>query len=86
MLNLVQNQSNTCWTFAEMWGGTAPFTLELINNIDRDAKQSFVLSLSDYGDRKSYTITPTQITGTYDYTIKDDAGNVFEIGLAEITE
>lgn len=86
MLNLVQNQSNTCYTFATSWGGVAPYELKMISNLDSSVKQNFVLTLEDYGDRKRYLITPTVMLGTYDYTIEDSLGNIYEIGLAEITE
>lgn len=86
MLNLLKNQSNTCYTFAALWGGTAPYTLKMVSNLDREINPFFVLTLQDFGDRKRYNITPTSMAGTYDYTIEDSLGNVYEIGLAEITE
>lgn len=86
MLNLVQNQSNTCYTFVTLWGGVAPYTLKMVSNLDREVTQNFILTLDNFGDRKRYVITPTVMLGTYDYTIEDDLGNTYEIGLAEITE
>jgi hypothetical protein len=58
----------------------------MISNLDRTVTENFVLTLDNFGDRKRYVITPTAMTGTYDYSIEDSLGNVYEIGLAEITE
>jgi hypothetical protein len=58
----------------------------MVNNIDRNQNESFVLTLAQFGERVQYDILPTKMLGTYDYTITDTNGKEVEIGLAEITE
>jgi len=84
MLNLNQNLSNTVYSFFTNYTGVAPYTLSLISSIDANTNEDFVLSLTQVGERVSYAITPTLMTGTYHYKIKDTNGKIMEQGVAVI--
>ena len=84
MLNLIQNQRNTVYSFLTSFTSVAPYTLRMQNNIDSLVDESFILTLTPFGERVRYNITPTVILGTYSYDIKDVNGKIVELGLAEI--
>ncbi len=84
MLNLTKDQSNTIYSFFNNYTGVAPFTLTLSSQIDSTESESFVLTLSEFGERVSFSITPTTIAGSYRYEITDTNSKVMESGRAEI--
>ena len=85
MLNLNKDQSNTIYSFFTNYTGVAPYTLTMQSQVESTINESFVLSLSEFGERVSFSITPTTIEGSYRYSITDSNGKIMESGRAEIT-
>lgn len=84
MLNLNKDTLNTVYSYFTSYTGVAPYILRLVDNLDGFAKQDFELSISAFGERVSYSITPVIKEGDYTYEIVDANGKQLEKGFAQI--